>query len=562
MTEVMMAAVIAVIVTTAVAAALTGGISANRTIKGNEQATALANREVESARNRPFESLVNLTSSLIVEPTGTYGLKKNATGDWIFEPVVGSGVWEPIELGTNTDAIVREKNVTDAVLGLTFKVNTYITRADESSSVTFGSTSNRIRRITTIVSYKNNGARFHARSTTLITRTRRGLPEPKFEVNPLAQTVTAPRGSELVLKHTIRNLGVTDTYDFSAPIASRTSWNNKFKIYADTNASGLFEAADDTPLLDPLAGPSIKNDTNGDNLADTGSVATNGAQTIFVVFAVPPTEPDGAVTISFNVSSGAHSSVFKTVSDVATVGPKTDTYYFYNSGDIANQQQDSDLVGGGSPSVPIGSYPFPMRMDPNRPDNNAPDGSLVEWVHLPDYGADQGVQGPGRPIYPLATTPAFNTVLSASSARYVAAWTKNVTADPTSPGTPTFGPTAKLRLHIANTGGIPCTTDIPIKIYLNRTTTETGTPTSIGAWSAVVPMGATGPNNGGCSFQGVEFGLGITPTAIPVGNWLQVRVALNAPSRTQPALLAYGITRDDEDALRLYSESFLTIQRQ
>lgn len=548
-----MAAVVATIVLMAVAAALTAGISANRTIKGNEQATGLANRVIEDARNTQFDNLILKTDTAAFnDPTN--GLTSPSAGVWNYQSA--PGIVEPIEHATNGPFLLKNV-ISDPALGVTFTVHTYITKED-TGTTTLGGGLNKTRRVTAIVSYKRDGATFSAKSSTVITRTRRGLPEPKFEITPLSQTVPAAQDYDLVLSHTIRNLGVTDTYDFDPPTAARSSWNSGLLLYADTNESGLYEAGVDQLLVD----------TNGNGKVDTGTVPTSGTAQYFLVYHVPATEANGNVAVTTKISSGAHSTVFQTISDVAQVTFEWDRYFLYNQALFADEPVDSGLTGTFSNSA----FPFPMPMDPRTPSETDATGGTIYWNHLPDYATNQSdVTGPGRPVWPAAAVVAANGTLNSTTARTVAVWEHKVLPTAVSP-TPTFGPYWWTQLYLANPGTIPCDTDIKVRMYLNKVTgngatsaTGTFTVTTLAQKAAVIDMSSAGSASGStCEFKNVFFGISTVPTTVISNAWLQLRIVVDetTATRTAPVMLSYGPWFDIQGNRNVNGPSLIYVSRQ
>ena len=539
-TEALMAVLVSVIILTAIAAALATGLKSNQVVKANEQATGIANKQIEDARNKPFDSLQHLTSDIQSDPdvTGTLPTLK-------FRPIA-SGPLEPIVHGSATAGQITAHVTTESIQGLTFTVKTYVTVAD-SGTTSLGTSVNQTRRVTTIVSYKHAGATFHARSSTVITRSRRGLPEPKYEVSTNTSSVFGAWNADLVLYHSIRNLGVTDAYDVKPPVGSRSAWNGQFTIHGDVNGDGFYTPATDTALTD----------TNGTGFPDTGNVATDETVGVFIVYHVPPSEPYGSATVTTTFTSGADASVVQTVTDTANINYALNLYYPYNQSDFTPPPTDSPLVGTFSDPT---NYPWPMRMDPNPPGDDST-GVFQPFDVLPDYSTNQGggYTGPGRLLRQRLTgTPTFNESLLTADPRYVAVWDHQIE------GT-VFGPAAYLYIWAANhkdVGSSNCAKPIKLKVYINKVTgSPTATPTAIATapliWSKQLALGSSPEadpswTGGGCEFTWQLYGVAIPDTAFATGaptKYLQIRVVMDDPGRTEPVLLAYGINSSADPKL-------------
>ena len=565
MTEVMIAAIVATILLMAVAAALTAGINATQTVKGNEQATGLANKVIEDARNTAFSSLVLDSATLPATGTTDPNGMTQVSGAWKFTPISG-GAAETVESASNGTV---KRQTTTVIQNVTFTVYTYITLVDTGSE-TLDVGVNRTRRVTAIVTYQQGGATHTARSATIITRSRRGLPEPKFDLSPVSQTITTAPGATAVFTHTVRNLGVTDTYDLS--VTASRSWT--FTFYEDTNGDGFFEATGDTQLTD----------TNGNTAVDTGSLATNASKTVFAVSTIAAGEATGTVTASITFTSGAHSTVSQTAGDTAQVTWGYEVYYPYNQLQFSNTPVDSNLVG----TFTNTDYPFPMPMDQQRP--GTPDGSGVwqPFTSLPNYGLGQTWTGPGRPVLQRsAGTPAGNAALTAADAPYVAVWEHKVPSA-------TYGPYAYMVLYVANVGtdDASCGRAINLRMYVNKVVAApnastsaggtvttlngaTGTPVYTASGFPVPGVGAKYRSSGsytGCEFTPAffwyptlpttAFASTLTPAGTATSNWLQVRVTVDDAARTDPVLFAYGVWYDANGQRNLDGPTWFYISRQ
>jgi type II secretory pathway pseudopilin PulG len=546
LTEALMAVVVSVIILTAIAFALATGLKSNQVVKANEQATGLANKQIEAARNKPFDDLNHLTSDIAADSAVT-GVSPNL----MFTPIPGRPAEKIVHsAAANPGHQIALHETTEAIQGLNFTVKTYVTVVDPGSVV--DGSLNQTRRVTTIVSYKHAGTTFHATSSTVITRTRRGLPEPKFEVTTNPSAIFGAWNTNLVLFHTIRNLGVTDAYDIKAPVPSRPSWTGNFSFRADVNGDGFYTPATDTALAD----------TNGNGFPDTGNVVTDDTIGIFIVYQVPPTEPFGSATVATTIASGASSTVQQTVTDAANINYGLDVFYPYNQRDFTydgasppnvDQPTDSALVGTFSDP----EFPWPMRMDANPPgENNVSTGAFEPFAVLPDYSTNQGSTyvGPGRVLRQRpAGTPAFNGALTAAEAPYVAAWDHQV-------DNAVFGPAAYLYIWVANhkdVGSSNCDKPVKLKVYLNRVTgLPTNAPTAIATapliWSKEQALGVADPEAkpswqaGRCEFTWQLYGGAIPDTTYSTAGpattkYLQIRVVMDDPGRTEPVLLGYGI---------------------
>ncbi len=545
--EVMMASVVAMIILMAVAAALTAGIVGNRTIKGNQQATALANKGIEDARDRQFTQLV-LSRDAALQASSGYGLSTCAASNpdcppsgRMFKPA-GGGPLEPVESEVpdaacqqvplpaglaNACPIPWQVTAYDPVLKGTYTKTTVISRSDGKPA-----DENRARRITVTVSYKRDGATFSATSSTVITNSRRGLPEPRFEVEPISGSATVGQGAQFSIAHTISNQGIADTYDIRN-LTGPGAWN--LRVYRD-NGDGLFDPAVDQVLTD----------TNGNSDPDTGNVTTNAATLIFVTGTIPAGYTLGPSEVTFTVTSGAHATFTQDVTDTVTVGKPFERYYPYNWTDF-EQQQNVDTKFNADPLVNL-----PMRMDTRSPKTASTDpqnpGDIL-WTDLRSYGVGHpsGVSGLGRPLSVNATSvPGVQSVYtggnSSPDAAYAAAWDALpvVTAR-------NYGGEWRVQVFVANAGTAACTQNIPLTVYLNRVT-STGTVSNITRIDQTLSMAAAGAFEGGCSFQGFNVGAPLPNFTLNAGERLRVRIVPGGAAGSRPInapiLVAYGVQKD------------------
>jgi len=567
MTEVILASVIAMIILMAVAAALTSGIVANRTVKGNQQATAYANRLLEDARNREFSLLVLDQTTLAGSPEITscaaspHGCYK-PDAKLGAEPIEAAAPADPTKCATDPLAcpIKHVDTITDPVVGFTYTIRTYITRADWNQ--TESGFDNRTRRVTVIASYKRDGANFSAKASTVITQSRRGLPEPKFNLDELStagQRVSAETG-DIVFETRIDNHGIVDTYDIDpGKMTSNPSWwrTPNVTFWHDVDGDGKLNRDIDKQITE---------DTNGNGLIDTGSIKTEGSARLLVVYTIRPNDTLGSTgefTVQFQ--SGAFPSVHRTATYTGLISAPFERYYLYNHGDYANEQTvDTPYFDSTQTTVP-----FPMPMNTRAPGSYTPAG-FQAWNTLRKYGlghpamnGTQPIEGPGRPL--LATNPTLPATgaYNASTAPYVAAWDYRFDLGLSGK----YGPYWHSQLYVANAGSAQCTDPITLRMYLIKVPKAgaPGGPQTIAQTTQTADMTNAASTPTGCMFQRMNWSLVAVPNfEVLDGETLRVRLVVDNPTRpaTAPVLISYGVNTDSAGPdLGVTGRSFTEVTR-
>lgn len=464
---------------TALSAGLMGGLRATRDARLYQQATSHGEEAVEAARDLPYDTLVMQTSDLAGDPRIESGP--------MFDPdESGPLVAEPIVTSSSGGSIVP--HVTTEVIGnTTFTTSRYVTWVDDAVQ---GGPAQSYKRMVVIIEWQMGNRTNSYVTSSFIALARRGLPVPKFELSPKAQTVEVEQGNLVVFPHTIRNLGIVDTYDLEIPATENPrSW--VINYYKDEGQIGTFEPVTDSLLLD----------TNSTGTPDTGSVSTNEITYFLVVFLLAPTEAPGTVNMTLEATSGANDSVSHTSEDTVIVGFAGLTLNLHNN-----------------PTPPTGDTtaqkPLAMNLTP------------VSGTTLYKYSTNYYTNQPGRYV------DRKNASHSETSTQYMANWVYQV------PNSPTFNGTVEVKLWVALkdfscTGGA-----VDLRAFLRTKATDiTDTGTQIASGDGVmVPVGV-----GICPFQQITITMTLANVSVPINTWLELKVT-NRNASGDAALIAYDTT--------------------
>ena len=324
---------------------LMSGYRALRDARNFQQATAFGNEAMERARDLPFDDLVMDDADVAADTANISGAGSCAgiTGDYFFDPdgpADGDLSCEEI-VSTAAGAGITDHITTEVFNGTTFNTRVYLTwvriGADGNPSST-GSSATNLKRITAIVDWTVNNTTKRFRTSTFIARSRRGLPVPKFDVDPPGDSsLSVQQGEVVVFPHTVTNLGITDTYDLELTPPPGRSWDADFYEdkdrdgifdYSDTNADGRFTEGIDIADGSGSTDEKLTLDTNGTGVVDTGPVVTSDASVspdpgkffFLAVWSLPLSEPTGGpLAATLSVTSGADPAVVEARRDLLTV---------------------------------------------------------------------------------------------------------------------------------------------------------------------------------------------------------------------------------------------------
>lgn len=490
--EASIAMLVVALMFTALSAGLISGLRATRDARLYQQATSLGEEAVEAARDLPYDILVMQTSDLTGDPRIEAGPK--------FDPdQSGSLVAEPVVASSSGAAIVPHIS-TETVGNTTFTTSRYVTWVDDTIQ---GGPAQSYKRMVVIIEWQMGNRTNSYTTSSFIALARRGLPVPKFELAPEAQTVEVEQGNLVVFPHTIHNLGIVDTYDLEMTTNPR-NWVINF--YRDEGQIGTFEPVIDSLLLD----------TNSTGLPDTGSVSTDGTTYFLAVFALGPTEVPGAVDMTLTATSGANNSVSHASTDTVIVGFAGITLNLHNK-----------------PTPPTGDTTAQSEMSMNL--------NPVSDITLFKYSTDLPPGGPpeaGRFIN--VKLPAASATETETSKQYMANWVYQL------PGKTTFNGTVELKLWVAR-AGFDCASPAHIRAFLRDKNKETdsGGDSLLATGNAVmVPSGIES-----CPFQQITLTMSLTNVTVQKNRYLELKVT--NPNTTGGAVLIAYDTATYRSTLKL-----------
>lgn len=477
--EASIAMLVVALMFTALSAGLISGLRATRDARLYQQATSHGEEAVEAARDLQYDALVMQSADLSGDPRIQSGPKfdPDQSGPLVAEPVVAS----------SSGGSIAPHITTEVVGNTTFTTSRYVTWVDDGIQ---GGPAQSYKRMVVMIEWQVGGRKNSYVTSSFIALARRGLPVPKFELAPEAQTVEVAQGNLVVFPHTIENLGIVDTYDLDIPAAENPrGW--VINYYKDVDKNGTFEPVTDTLLLD----------TNSTGKPDTGSVITDETTHFLVVFLLGPTETPGTVNMTLTASSGANDSVTRTSEDTVVVGFAGLTLNLHNN-----------------PSPPTGNTTAqkPMAM------NLTPVSAETLYKYSTDYYNNQ----PGRYIVQINTD--HNETLKDRMANWVYQVPQNTL----------FNGTVEVKLWVARKG-FSCTGGaVNIRAFLRTKTTQaTDAGTQIASGDGVmVPVGI-----GSCSFQQITITMTLTNVNVAINKWLELKVT-NRNASGDAALIAYDTT--------------------
>ena len=494
--EAVAAILIVMIFMAASAASLISGYRAVRQTKYFQQGTALGNQAIEETRDISYDALGMLNSDLAGD--------SDTSGACPGLDVVPGSFYDPGGSALTCERIVAsDGNVeitnhieTKPVEGKLFTIRRYVTWVDTEDQ---GGPEKDYKRVSVVVEWTDNGTTDSFETSTFVSRARRGLPVPKFELKPASQTKYVEQGFTATFAHSIQNLGIVDAYDIEMPVPA--GWGIQF--YADAGQIGVYEVGVDLPLAD----------SNGNGTPDTGNVATNEVSFLLAVVTVPFTQPNGGVNLPLTATSGANDDVTAESANRASVGPVSIALYLHNN-----------------PSPPLGTTTAQNQIPMN---TTAPTAATL-------YKYSTDLYNPIAPIYPgrylarQATTPPVDQgSTGAGGPGKMVNWVYQVTAAPAQ-----LQGNGSVRLWVAARDQ-NCSA-ISLHYYIRRknaaSSNSAGTTTLLSEGNMTVPAGGVAP----CAFTQVDVPFTLAATTIPTNNWIELKVVVNqAPASADHALIAY-----------------------
>jgi type II secretory pathway pseudopilin PulG len=471
---------------TALSAGLMSGLRATRDARLFQQATSMGEEAVEAARDLAYDKLVMQTSDLSgdprVEPGPPMKFDPDGSGSLLAEPLVAVTT-------AGAESIVPHIT-TETVVNTTFTSSRYVTWVDDAVQ---GGPAQSYKRMVVIIEWQVGDKTNRYVTSSFIALARRGLPVPKFELQPEAQTVEVEQGNVVVFPHTIRNLGIVDTYDLKMTTNPR-GWVINF--YRDEGQIGVFEPVTDSLLLD----------TNSTGVPDTGSVPTDEITYFLAVFVLGPADEAGPVDMTLTATSGANDAV-------------------------AHDSQDTVVVGFAGLTLNLHNKPTPPSGNTAAQTHMAMDLAPISAVLLHRYSTN---------YYPIPDTPDKpggryinnrNVGDSETSTEVMANWVYQLPA-----GQATFNGTVELKLWVARKDFSCVGGPVHIRAYLRQKTQSDDSGTEIFLTSGDAVMNPIGI--GSCPFQSITLTMPLTNKTILGGNWLELKVT-NRQTSGDAALIAY-----------------------
>lgn len=291
---------------------LMGSYRSLRTTRYREQAIGLASQTLESARSLTYAELVmNQSASTLASDTRFSSCTPTGGAAYAMDPD-GSGTKLGCEnLVSAPGGDFDQHKRTKTLDGKAYTVYSYVTWH------TVPGTTGKAKLVTVIVQWDAVSRTESHRVSTLVSQVDSALPAPNFAFTPVSQTIDAPRGTQVVIPHRIKNLGVNDRYDvtFSGGLPS---WVVSY--YKDVDSNGIYNPGTDT----------LMTDTDGSGKRDTGTLALNATYDLLVVFDVGAADAIGNVAASTTITSAVNPQVTSTASDTVSVSLPVIKFYLHN----------------------------------------------------------------------------------------------------------------------------------------------------------------------------------------------------------------------------------------
>ena len=381
----------------------------------------------------------------------------------------------------------------------TYTLATYVTVPPTDSEVGMAA----YKRVTVRATWNSGGLTHSRQSSTYVTRTRRGLPLPNFQVTAtegVTSAISVNAGAQLVLPFTVVNRGARDTFNLS--ITSAPSLGSTFDLYYDTGGSGTYEASGtdaDVPA----------EDADADGTPDTDEMSTDATLPMVAVTTVPGTAIAGSYIMTLTATSAgqpdATGATRTATFDVTVVNQSACSGCTYTALYLLNEYPACATA----PCNTTARTNMPMRPS-----------SSPTAASLPNF--DTNVDSvEGRSVANAVTTPLFNSTTSSTMAN----WRYTVPSNTTLKG----GANAIIDIYVAaQTAGLPLT----ITAYVNHSPAGT-TSVNDGSGSATLNPVLSG-------FQHVQISVPIVAnTTVNNNRFIEVKLVVNSTLSTTGAHFAY-----------------------
>ncbi len=276
----------------------------------NQQAGDLVNSAMEETRSLDYSAVTMISSNVAATTTDTR--VNRAVTPPTFDPGTGA---EPLDV--RTVGSISPYQVTKATNNGSYVVSRYVTIPSTATFNTQGIPS--VRRLTVVVTWTVYGKSHTRRAGTILTSTRRGLPQPyyTFKYNGPATLVsgiatwTKNPGNDVDYGFVVRNLGATDSWGITAISGTTTGWT----YYRDTDQDGVW---DETPTPEPA----LSTSPTVSGAYSSGSIQAGGAPVYVVAHrTIGALEVGTSNTIFAATSESQPTFPNKTVTTTLTVVP-------------------------------------------------------------------------------------------------------------------------------------------------------------------------------------------------------------------------------------------------
>lgn len=366
---------------------LGSALKSSRQTKRFQQGSALGTEAVEEAKDIAYAALTNVTTDLV--PATDPNLR-TCTG-WqttrLIDPDGPAGPLRCERVESRPTGAINPHKQTRTVDGLQFTVWRYVTWIDLDNQ---GGPGQDLKRIVAVVEWDGGGVSRNYRISGTAVDARRGLEVPEFDIAPLEQGRRVVQGNQVVFAHTIRNLGVPDTYELQmsdgAEAPTRT-WTYTF--YEDVNANRELDGTD----------TQITTDADGDGLRETREVPTDSSLHLLVVWTLASDEAAGVESMQFVVRSVLDPEFSKSSKDYLEIAtsPTPLLLHFHNGTEAPSAATNATPHLPMDEAAPTGTspYPFSADVDPNQsgrviqaggsgPDETNPL-EMANWVYQTPY---------------------------------------------------------------------------------------------------------------------------------------------------------------------------------
>lgn len=362
-------------------------------------------------RNLEYGELAMLTTD--VNPAADANIVTACTGHAGTQFVDPDGPTGPLKcepvhaVASTASPAITQHVTTETIGGLDFTLKRYVTWVDADAQ---GGTDKDYKRLIAMVEWTTGGTAGTYRTSTLVTDARRGKKVPSFDLTPspkaaegLAEQAKAvQRGFRVVFAHSIKNLGLPDTYDLvhtDGPQSPPRTWATPcgagltgtcVSFHKDLNGNGEYDAATESAPL---------TNTKGLSAPDTGQLATNQVLKFLSVWTLPTSDPVGIEMTSLKAASTLDPDLYEIRTDKLQItdAPIPLTLNLHNrpSPPIGNTVAQTDLTM--DVTAPATTQLFQYSTDVSggngRPGrlvrvgtagaSEADKSKMVNWVHAP-----------------------------------------------------------------------------------------------------------------------------------------------------------------------------------